>query len=63
MCKLGKKKSMVGSWEGSYEFGYCEDGKGFQERDEGNKTCILKDLDGKHWEWARRNLKVYHSTS
>jgi hypothetical protein len=20
-------------------------------------------LDGKHWEWARRDLQIYHSTS
>jgi len=63
MHKLGKKRSLVGSWEGPYEFGNYKDGKGFREQDEGNKTCILNDLDGKHWEWARRNLQIYHSTS
>jgi hypothetical protein len=63
MCRPCKKIILVGSWEGPYDFGCCKDGKGFQERDEGNKTCILKDFDGKHWEWPRRDLQIYHSTS
>jgi hypothetical protein len=63
MRKLGKKISLVRSWEGPYDFGCCKDGKGFQEQFESNKTCILKDLDGKHWEWVRKDLKIYHLTS
>jgi hypothetical protein len=63
MCKPSQKNNLVGSWEVLYDFGCYKDGKGFQERDQSNKTCILKDLDGKHWEWARRDLQIYHSTS
>ncbi len=62
MRKPCKKRSLVGSWKGPYDFGCSKDAKGFQERNEGNKTCILKDLDDKHWEWARRDLQIYHST-
>jgi len=39
MRKLGKKISLVGSWEGLYEFGYYKDGKGFQEQDRAIKLA------------------------
>jgi hypothetical protein len=60
MHKLGKKRNLVGNWEGPYAFVGYKDGKGYQERDEGSRICIIKDLDGKHWEWARRDLQIYH---
>ncbi len=56
MHKPGKKRNPVGNWEGPYAFVGYKDGKGYQEWDEGNRICIIKDLDGKHWEWARRDL-------
>jgi hypothetical protein len=33
-----------------------KDGKGFHDQNEGGKTCIIKDLDEKHWEKAKRDL-------
>ncbi len=35
--------------------------KGSQEQDECGKTCIIKDLDKKHQEKARRDLQIYRS--
>jgi hypothetical protein len=60
MRKIGKKKNVMESWEGLYDFVSYKDGKGCQDQDEGNRTCIIKDLDGKCWE---RDLQVYHSSS
>jgi hypothetical protein len=37
-----------------------KDGKGSHDQDEGGKTCIIKDLDEKHWENARpTNIPFY----
>ncbi len=47
MCKLGKKKNLASSWEGSYVFFCYKDGKGTHEQDEGARTCIIKDMDNK----------------
>jgi hypothetical protein len=60
MCKLGIKKNLVGSWEGPYVFVVYKDGKGFQEQNEGGKTCTIKDMDKKHWEWVKKDLQIYH---
>jgi L-rhamnose mutarotase len=56
MHKLGKKRNLMGSWEGPYDFVSNKDGKGCQEQDEGSTTCMIKDLDGKCWEKARRDF-------
>jgi hypothetical protein len=61
MRKLGKKKNLASSWEGPYVFVTYKDGKGSQEQDECGRTCIIKDLDEKHSERARRDLHIYHS--
>jgi len=37
------------------------DAKGSHDQDEGGKTCIIKNLDEKHYEKARRDPKIYHS--
>jgi hypothetical protein len=50
LCKPGKKKSIVSSWESPYVFVGHKDGKGIQEQDEGGRTCIIKNMDDKHWE-------------
>jgi hypothetical protein len=56
MQKHGKQKNLASSWEGLYVFVTYKDGKGFQDQDEGGKTYIIKDLDKKHWERARKDL-------
>ncbi len=40
MKKLGKKKSMVSSWEGPFMFLKYLDG--FMEQDEGGEMCVVK---------------------
>lgn len=60
MCKLGIKKNLVGSREGPYVFVAYKDGKGLQEQNEGSKTCTIKYMDKKHWEWVKINIQIYH---
>jgi hypothetical protein len=48
MHKLGKKKNLVSSWERPYVLSCTRMGKGFEDQDEGGKTCDIKDLDEKH---------------
>ncbi len=56
----GKKKNLTSSWERPYVFVTYKDGKGSHNQDEGGKTCIIKDLDEKHWEKARpTNIPFY----
>jgi len=50
MRKPGKKRNLMGSWEGLYHFVSNKDGKGCQEQDEGSIIYIIKKLDGKCWE-------------
>jgi hypothetical protein len=56
MHKSSKKRNLMGSWEGPYDFVSYKDGKGCQKQNEGNKTCIIKKLDGNCWERARKDL-------
>ncbi len=46
MKKLGKKKALITSWEGPYQFIGHVDGKGDFDFEEGNKVCIIKDANG-----------------
>jgi hypothetical protein len=56
MCELGKKKNLVGSWEWPYVFVAYKDGKGFQGQNERGMTCMIKGMDKKHWDRARKDL-------
>ncbi len=47
ILKLGKKKSLLKSWEGPYLFVRYLDGKGSTGQDEG-LTCIIKGGDNKY---------------
>jgi len=46
MKKPRKKKTLIASWEGPYQFIGHVDGKGDFDFEEGNKVCIIKDADG-----------------
>jgi len=41
MRRPGKKRSLLNNWEAPYFCVKYKDGKGFQEKDHGNKMCIL----------------------
>jgi hypothetical protein len=60
MRKLGKKKALLGSWEGPYAFMKYKDEKGCREFDDDSRVCILKGIDGKQWERARHDLQVFN---
>jgi hypothetical protein len=46
MKKLGKKKALTASSEGPYQFVAHVDGIRNLDFEEGNKICIIKDVDG-----------------
>jgi len=46
MKKPGKKKALISSWEGPYQFVVHADGIRNLRFEEGNKICIIKDVDG-----------------
>ncbi len=48
----------MGSWEGPYVFVAYKDGNGLQEQNEGGRTCTIKDMDKKHWEWVIKDLQI-----
>jgi hypothetical protein len=56
MKKLGKKKALIGSWEGLYLFVGYVDEQGVLEQDDGRKKCIIKGKDEQQWEHPRRDL-------
>jgi hypothetical protein len=60
MKKPGKKKVLVASWEGPYQFIGHVDGKGNFDLEEGSRICIIQDADGHQWERSRRDLQIYH---
>jgi hypothetical protein len=60
MKKPGKKKALVASWEGPYQFIGHTDGKGNLDFEEGYRMCIIQDADGHQWERSRRDLQIYH---
>jgi hypothetical protein len=63
MHRLGKNKSLMCNWEGPYMFVDYKDMKGLQEKDHGSRICIVKNLKEQHWEHARKDLQLYHSTN
>jgi len=44
--KLGKKKALIASWEGPYQFIGHANGKGNFDFEEASKVCIIKDANG-----------------
>jgi hypothetical protein len=46
MKKPGKKKALITSWEGPYQFVVHTDGIGNLDFEEGSRICIIQDADG-----------------
>jgi hypothetical protein len=61
MQKPRKKKSLLANWEGPYLFVRYNDGKIYQEHDNGT-ICIFKDNKGQTWQRAEWDLHIYHAT-
>jgi hypothetical protein len=55
-----KKKTLILSWEGPYQFVGHADGNGNDDFEEGNKVCIIKVANGHQWERSRMDLQIYH---
>jgi len=53
MKKLGKRRALIASWEGPYQFIGHSDGKGNLDFQEGCRVCIIQDADGHQWERSR----------
>jgi hypothetical protein len=47
MKKLGKKSSLVSSWERPFLFVNYLDGNGFMEQDEKGRICVVKGKEEK----------------
>jgi hypothetical protein len=60
MKKLGKKRVLIASWEGPYQFIGHVDGKGNFDFEEGSWVCIIQDADGHQWERSCKDLQIYH---
>jgi hypothetical protein len=60
MRKPRKRRALLGNWEGPYAFMKYNDEKGCKEFDDGNRVYIIKRIDGKQWERARRDLQVFN---
>jgi len=61
MKKPGKRRALVASWEGPYQFVGHADGKGNFDFEEGCRLCIVQDADGQQWERSRRDLQIYYA--
>jgi len=61
MKKPRKKKALTASWEGPYLLVAHTNEIGNLVFDEGNRICIIQDVDGNQWERPRRDLQVYHT--
>jgi hypothetical protein len=61
MKKPGKRRALIASWEGPYQFVGHADGKGNFDFEEGCCTCIVQDADGRQWERSRRDLQIYYA--
>lgn len=59
MKKLGKKKALTSSWEGPYQFVGYVDGNDDIDFDEGNRLCIIQDVDEHQWEQSFRDSHIY----
>ncbi len=56
MKKLGKKKTLISSWESPYQFV----GHTYLDFEKGSKVCIIKNVDGHKWERSHKDLQIYH---
>jgi len=63
MKKPGKRRALIASWEGPYQFVRHADGKGNFDFEEGCRICIGQDADGRQWERLRRDLQIYYAPS
>jgi hypothetical protein len=61
MKKPGKRRALIASWEGPYQFVGHADGKGNFDFEEGCRICIVQDVDGRQWESSRRDLQIYYA--
>jgi len=61
MKKPGKRRALIASWEGPYQFVGHADGKGNFDFEEGCQICIVQDADGRQWERSRRDLQIYYA--
>ncbi len=61
MKKPGKRRALVASWEGPYQFVRHVDGKGNFDFEEGCRLCIVQDADGRQWEKSRKDLQIYYA--
>jgi hypothetical protein len=62
MKKLGKRRALIASWEGPYQFVGHADGKGNSDFEEGYRICIIQNADGCQWERSRRDLQIYYAS-
>jgi hypothetical protein len=60
MRKPRKRRALLANWEGLYAFVRYKDEKGSREFDDDNQICILKGIDSKQWDCARRDLQVFN---
>jgi len=61
MKKPGKRRALIASWEGPYQFVGHADGKGNFDFEIGCWICIVQDADGRQWERSRRDLQIYYT--
>jgi hypothetical protein len=61
MKKPGKRRALIASWEGPYQFVGHVNGKGNFDFEKGCRICIVQDADGRQWERSRRDLQIYYA--
>jgi hypothetical protein len=61
MKKPGKRRALITSWEGPYQFIGHADGKGNLNFEEGCRLCIVQDADGHQSERSRRDLQIFYA--
>jgi len=61
MKKPGKRRALIASWEGPYQFIGHSDQKGNLNFEEGCQLCIFQDADGHQWERSRRDLQIFYA--
>jgi hypothetical protein len=60
MKKPGKRRALIASWEGPYQFIGHTDGKGNLNFEEGCRLCIIQDANGHQWERSRQDLQIFY---
>jgi hypothetical protein len=61
MKKPGKKRALITSWEGPYQFVGHIDGKNNFDLEESCRICIIQDAYGRQWERSRKDLQIYYT--